>query len=92
MEYFVHLPDPDKWIPADQKDQPMAKFIRSVHLEKIHVAGGGISFAGDATRAHGAILGDTSAGSFFDIAGSQRHDIPDATNRWHRSVFQHFQI
>ncbi len=70
VEYFVHLPDPDKWIPADQKDQPMAKFIRSVHLEKIHVAGGGISFAGDATRAHGAILGDTSAGSFFDIAGT----------------------
>jgi hypothetical protein len=70
VEYFVHLPDPDKWIPADQKDQPMAKFIRTVHLEKIHVAGGGISFAGDATRAHGAILGDTSAGSFFDIAGA----------------------
>jgi hypothetical protein len=70
VEYFVHLPDPDKWIPADQKDQPMAKFIRSVHLEKIHVAGGGISFTGEATRAHGAILGDTSAGSFFDIAGA----------------------
>jgi hypothetical protein len=70
VEYFVHLPDPDKWIPADQKDQPMARFIRSVHLEKIHVAGGGISFAGDATRAHGAILGNTSAGSFFDIAGA----------------------
>ncbi|MGB8543232.1 MAG: hypothetical protein WCD49_16505 [Candidatus Acidiferrales bacterium] len=69
VEYFVHLPDPDKWIPAGQKDQPMAKFIRSVHLEKIHVAGGGISFAGEATRAHGAILGDTSAGSLFDIAG-----------------------
>lgn len=70
VEYFIHVPDPDKWIPADQKDQPMAKFIRNVHLEKVHVAGGGISFASDTTRAQGAILGDTSAGSFFDIAGA----------------------
>jgi hypothetical protein len=70
LEYFIHFPDPDKWIPADQKDQPIARFIRSVHWEKIHAAGGAISFSGEATRAHGAILGDTSAGSLFDVAGS----------------------
>ncbi len=70
VEYFIHFPDPDKWIPADQKDQPIAKFIRSVHWEKIHAVGGAISFSGEATRAHGAILGDTSAGSLFDVAGS----------------------
>jgi len=70
LEYFIHFPDPDKWIPADQKDQPVAKFIRSIHWEKIHAAGGAISFSGEATRAHGAILGDTSAGSLFDVAGS----------------------
>ncbi len=70
VEYFVHVLDPDKWIPADQKDQPMAKFIRNVHLEKIHVIGGGISFAGEATRAHGAILGDASTGSLFDVFGA----------------------
>ena len=70
LEYFIHFPDPDKWIPADQKDQPVARFIRSIHWEKIHAAGGAISFSGEATRAHGAILGDTSAGSLFDIAGA----------------------
>ena len=70
LEYFIHFPDPDKWIPSDQKDQPVARFIRSVHWEKIHAAGGAISFSGEATRAHGAILGDTSAGSLFDVAGS----------------------
>jgi hypothetical protein len=70
LEYFVHFPDADKWIPADQKDQPIARFIRSVHWEKIHAIGGAISFSGEATRAHGAVLGDTSAGSLFDVAGS----------------------
>ncbi len=70
VEYFVRIPEPDKWIAPGQEDQPVVRFIRSVHWEKIHVAGGGISFAGEATRAHGAILGDTSAGTLFDIFGA----------------------
>src|ERR1700691_3911640 len=65
VEYFVHLPDPDKWIPADQKDQPMAKFIRSVHLEKIHVAVRGGSLPRGGTRGHGRIPGGDSSRSFF---------------------------
>jgi hypothetical protein len=70
LEYFIHFPDPDKWISANQKDQPIARVIRSVHWDKIHAAGGAISFSGEAARAHGAILGDTSEGSVFDVAGS----------------------
>jgi hypothetical protein len=70
VEYFVRIPDPDKWFPADRKDQQVPKFIRNLHLDKIHAAGGGISFYGEALRAHGAVLGDTSAGSLFELAGA----------------------
>ena len=69
VEYFARIPDPDKWISSGQKDQPVAKFIRNLHLDKIHAAGGGISFSGEALHAHGAVLGDTSAPSLFDIVG-----------------------
>ena len=70
VEYFARVLDPDQWIPSDQKDQPMAKFIRNVHLDRIHVTGGGISFSGEAMHVHGAVLGDASAGSLFEFAGA----------------------
>jgi hypothetical protein len=70
VEYYARIPDPDKWISPDQKDQPVVKFIRNLHLDKIHVAGGGISFAGEALHGRGALLGDTSSTSLFDIVGA----------------------
>jgi hypothetical protein len=70
VEYFARTLDPDQWIPSDQKDQPLAKFIRNLRLDRIHVAGGGISFSGEAVHVHGAVLGDTSAGSLFEFAGA----------------------
>ena len=69
IEYFARVPDLEKWSPSNTNAQQAAKFIRNLHLDKIHAAGGGISFSGAALRAHGAILGDTSAGSLFDFAG-----------------------
>ena len=70
LEYFARVPDPDKWTSPGQQDQPAAKFIRNLQLNKIHAAGGGVSFSGEALRAHGAVLGDTSAPSLFDIVGA----------------------
>lgn len=70
IEYFLRAPDLEKWAPSTLSGQQVAKVIRNVHLDKIHVAGGGISFSGEALRVHAAILGDTSAGSLFDIAGT----------------------
>ena len=70
LEYFARVPDPDKWTSSGQQDQPVAKFIRNLHLDKIHAAGGGVSFSGEALRAHGAVLGDTSAPSLFDVVGA----------------------
>ncbi|MGA8223389.1 MAG: hypothetical protein WB780_17210 [Candidatus Acidiferrales bacterium] len=70
LEYFVRMPDLAKLIPADKQDTPGAHFAQNLHLEKLHVTGAGISFSGEATRLRGAVLGDTSSPSLFDIAGA----------------------
>ena len=70
VEFFARTLDPDQWIPSEQKDQPLAKFIRNLHLDRIHVTGGGISFSGEAVHLRGGILGDTSAGSPLEFAGA----------------------
>lgn len=69
IEYFFHMPDLNALIPPDQKDQSTARIMRGLHLDKIHAAAGSISFSGTATRFQGNILGDTSPGSLFDVAG-----------------------
>jgi hypothetical protein len=70
VEFFAQMPDLDKVIPADQKAKPFARVARNIHLEKLHVAGGGISFGGEATRIYGAILADTTPIGPLDVAGS----------------------
>jgi len=72
IELFGRLPELNKWIPAEQREKPAARAARNLHLEKIHAMGGSLSFAGEAMRVRGAVLGDTSAGSLFDILGASR--------------------
>ena len=69
VEFFAHMPDLDKIIPADQKDKPFARVAHNIHLEKLHAEGWGLSFAGEATRLHGAILGDTTPIGVLDVTG-----------------------
>jgi hypothetical protein len=69
VEFFAQMPDLDKIIPADQKDKPLARVAHNIHLEKLHVMGGGISFAREATRFHGAMLGDTTPIGVLDVTG-----------------------
>ena len=70
VELFARIPEVDKLMPEEQKDKPVGQVARNMHFEKIHVLGGGLSFAGEAMRFHGAILGDTSSPSLFDLAGA----------------------
>jgi len=72
IEFFGRVPDLNKLIPADRRDNPIAKAALQLHLEKIHVLGGCVSFAGEATRVRGAALGDTSPGGPFDLLGPSR--------------------
>jgi hypothetical protein len=72
LEYFGRIPDVDQWSVSDKSMKSAAQVADNLHLEKIHTMGGGISFAGEATRFRGAVLGDTSPGGLFDLAGSSK--------------------
>jgi hypothetical protein len=70
VEFFARMPDLEKIIPADEKGKMFVQVAHNIHLEKLHGMGWGLSFAGEATRFHGAILGDTSPIGLFDVAGA----------------------
>jgi hypothetical protein len=70
VEFFARVPDLSKTLSPAQLEKPGAKFAESLHLDRIHVFGGSVSFAREATRFHGAMLGDASAGTLFDFAGT----------------------
>jgi len=70
LEYFVRVPDLSQWNPTEKNSKSMLQIAKGVHLEKIHVMAGGVSFDGEATRMRGAVLGDTSPGGLFDVAGA----------------------
>ena len=69
LEYFVRVPDLSQWNPTEKQSKSMLQIAKGIHLEKVHVMAGGVSFDGEATRMRGAILGDTSPGGLFDLAG-----------------------
>ena len=69
LEWYARIPDPDQWSIPSSGGKSAAQFAKSIHLEKVHAAGGGVSFAGEAMHVRGAILGDTSPGGVFDLAG-----------------------
>jgi hypothetical protein len=70
LEIYAHIPDMSQWNPSDKNAKSMAQLSKAVHLEKIHVMGGALSFEGEATRFRGAVLGDSSPGGPFDLAGA----------------------
>jgi hypothetical protein len=70
IDFFARVPDLAKTLSPDQLDKPGVKFAENLHLDRIHVFGGSVSFEGAATRIRGAVLGDASAGTLFDVAGA----------------------
>jgi len=69
LEYFARIPDVSRWAGPRQDMKSMVQLADNLHLEKIQLFGGGISFSGEATRFRGVVLGDTSPGGLFDLAG-----------------------
>jgi hypothetical protein len=70
MEFFFRMPDFNKWVTAP--GEPLGQILGGLHLEKIHAAGGSLSFAGEVTEMRGAMLGDASPASPFDFVGESR--------------------
>lgn len=69
LEWYARIPDPEQWTIPPSGGKSAAQFAKGIHLERIHAAGGGVSFAGEAMHVRGAVLGDTSPGGVFDLAG-----------------------
>jgi hypothetical protein len=70
VEFFALNPDLNKLMPSDLKNTPTAHIVQNLHPERFHAAVGTFNFAGEAARSRGAILGDTSPGSLFDVVGT----------------------
>jgi hypothetical protein len=69
LDYFVRVPNLRELTPANPKNPAGEKIIESIHLDKVHAAGGAVGFAGPAMRVRGAIFGNTQPTGPFDIAG-----------------------
>jgi hypothetical protein len=71
LEFFGRIPDLSRWsTPANPNAKSVRPFVDNLHLEKVRVLGGGLSLEGEAARMRGAVLGDTSPGGPFDLAGT----------------------
>lgn len=71
LEFFGRIPDVSQWnMPANANQKSGQQFVKSLHLDKVHVIGGGLNLDGEAARMRGAILGDASPVSPFDVAGA----------------------
>jgi len=70
LEFFARIPDFSLWNPTEKDSKSMLQAAKAVHLDKIHVMAGGVSFEGETTRMRGAVLGDASPGGLFDLAGA----------------------
>lgn len=69
-EFFVRLSDASLAHAPKMEGMDSAAFARGIHFERARAWAGSLSFSSDATRLRAAILGDTSSGSIFDIAGA----------------------
>lgn len=70
LEVFARIPDMSQWNSADKNAKSMIQLSKNLHLEKIHVMAGALNFDGEETHIRGAVLGDTSPGGLFDLAGA----------------------
>ena len=70
LEFFVRLDGLISPNTPKVQDVDLAKFAQAVHLDRLHALCGSLNFEADATRLRFATLGDTSAGSLFDIVGA----------------------
>lgn len=68
LELFLRVPDLKEFAPdAPQQGVKIKPMLDALRLDSIHSICGHISFQGPKTRLQGAILGDASEGTLFDI-------------------------
>lgn len=69
-EYFLKMPSLAGAKPAAAGSFDLAAFMRGMHLERVQGLVGSVGLAGSGTLVRSALVGDTSAGSLFDLFGT----------------------
>jgi hypothetical protein len=68
FEFFLRIPDLNDFVPQDAaKGIPAKPILDALRLDSIHSMFATVSFEGPKTHLQGAILGDASPGTLFDI-------------------------
>ena len=68
LEFFARMPNSREIAGATADSGPQAKLLlNAIKLDSIHVLAGHVIVDGAKTRVQGGILGDTAAGSLFDV-------------------------
>ncbi len=68
LEVFLRIPElKDFAVDSSTQLKPVSDALKAIKLDSIHVLAGRLSFEGPRTRMQGAILGDASPGTPFDI-------------------------
>ena len=68
LEFFLRVPDVKDLVPASDANAPQAQMVlNALKLDSIHSFCVHMTLEGSKTRITGAILGDTSPGTLFDV-------------------------
>lgn len=68
LEFFLRVPEIKNFAPGTDNSAPQVRaMFNALKLDSVHVLAGHLSLEGSRTRLQGAVLGDTSAGTLFDI-------------------------
>jgi len=68
LEFFLRVPDLKELVPASNPNAAQAQTVLdALRLDAIHSICGHVALKGARTRISGAVFGDTSAGTLFDL-------------------------
>jgi hypothetical protein len=76
LEFFLRVPATSMLHPQTRPGFDTGAFLRTLHLERVHLLCGSLDLNAPISLGHFAILGDTAPGSLFDFFGPDTASFP----------------
>jgi hypothetical protein len=76
LEFFLRVPAIPLLHPQTRPGFDTGAFLRTLHLERVHLLCGSLDLNAPTSLSHFAILGDTAPGSLFDFFGPNAASFP----------------
>lgn len=74
LQFFLHIPTLEEFLPQRTTSGPSAAhLLEALKIDALHSLSGSVSLEGARTRLVGALLGDTSEGTIFDLWSAGRN-------------------